>query len=331
MVERLNRLLGVFKGDDRVLIIINADPDAIASAMALKRLLWRRVASVTTARTNIIKRPDNLAMIEYARLPLVHFNDVSIKDYTRLATVDGQPHHQDCVKNLTFNVVIDHHPLGSNGADFLDVRPTYGATSTIMTEYLRAARIIPSKRLATALFYGIKTDTSDFARQGQIEDMRAFRFLFPLINQNRVSKIENAELTRSDLKYFKKGLERVKTRKDRALAFLGRVDNPDTLVLLADFFMRIHDINRSIVAGVCKDKLVVIFRVVGPRQDAGRMAAGAFGQFGPAGGHRSMGRAEMPLANLDPKLVENEAALERFIVKRLQYERPKGKGVAEPA
>ena len=318
MIERLNRFHKIFQGDDRVLIIINADPDAISSAMAMKRLLWRKVAAVTMARTNIIKRPDNLALIQLTQAKLVHINQVDLKSFTRLALVDSQPHHQKELATLKFDVVIDHHPLGNNPADFLDVRPNYGANATIMTEYLRAGKIVPNRKLATALFYGIKTDTNNFVRQGQVEDVRAFRFLFPLINQNMVSKIENSELTRAALKYFNEALSRVKIRKETALVVLDRVDNPDTLVTIADFFMRVHDINQSIAAGISGDRLVVIFRMIGYRKNAGKLAAAALGQFGSAGGHRAMARAEVPLANLDPKINEKGGGLERFIQRQIK-------------
>jgi len=47
MPEKLRRFYDQFSGNDRVLVVINADPDAIASAMAVSRLLWRKVANVT--------------------------------------------------------------------------------------------------------------------------------------------------------------------------------------------------------------------------------------------------------------------------------------------
>jgi nanoRNase/pAp phosphatase (c-di-AMP/oligoRNAs hydrolase) len=315
MVEKLNRLYSSFNGDDRVLVVINADPDAISSAMALKRLLWRRVSSVTIVRTNVIKRPDNLALINYIKLPLVHINEVKTGDFSRLAMVDSQPQHIESVENYKFDVIVDHHPLGEYQAPFLDVRPDYGATATMMTEYLRAAKISPSRNLATALFYGIKTDTANFVRQGQIEDMRAFRFLFPLINQNLVRKIENSEITRSNLKHLHRALERVKIKSDTAFVFMDRVDNPDTLVMLADFFMRVHDIDQTVAAGVFKDQVVVIFRAIGRRTNAGKWAAESFGQVGSAGGHQGMARAEIPLARLDSKVTDKGGALERYLVR----------------
>lgn len=318
MVERLNRLYDTIKGDDRLLILINADPDAISSAMALKRLFWRRVTLVTMAHLNIIKRPDNLAMLELLKIPLVHLENIDLKTYSRLAMVDSQPAHCDELEDLRFDVIIDHHPLGHIEAPFIDVRPDYGATATIMTEYFRAAKIVPNRNLSTALFYGIKTDTNNFTRQGQIEDMRAFRFLFPQANLGLINKIENSEMTKTSLKYFQEGLERVNVRKNMAWVYLGKVDNPDTLVLVADFFMRVRDINQTVVAGLFKDHLVVIFRTAGMRRDAGKLLSRTFGRYGPAGGHRAMARADIPLKNLDIEHRENGEAIEKFMRRQIQ-------------
>lgn len=318
MIERLNRLYGIFQGDDRLLIIINADPDAIASAMALKRLLWRRVSCVTISRINTIKRPDNLSLVKFLNLPILPMNEVKLERFSRLAMVDSQPHHMEgALAKAKYDVIIDHHPLGDSSTSLLDVRPDYGANSTIMTEYLRSAKIKPNRKLATALFYGIKTDTDNFVRQGHLEDVRAFRFLFPLINQGMLRKIENSELDRTSLKYLQMALEKVKIRKERAYVYLGKIDNPDTLVMIADFFMRVHDINTSVAAGVFKDTLVVIFRAVGYRSNVGKWAAEAFGRFGSAGGHKAMARAEVPIANLDAKMIEREKGLERFFRRQI--------------
>ncbi|MBW2051972.1 MAG: DHH family phosphoesterase [Deltaproteobacteria bacterium] len=318
MIERLNLLYGAIQSDDRVLVVIHADPDAISSALALKRVLWRRVASVTIAHSNTIKRADNLAMIELLKIPIVSLRQVDPKTFTRRAIVDSQPPHYENLNGMEFDLIIDHHPLGGLDAPFIDVRPDYGATATIMTEYLRAAKIVPSRNLSTALFYGIKTDTNNFARQGQLEDMRAFRFLFPYTNKNLINKIENSEMTRAMLKYFQIALARFSILKGLASVHLGQVDNSDILVLLADFFMKVYEINQSLVTGIVRDHLIIILRTAGIRKDAGRLLSSAFGEFGSAGGHRTMARAEIPLANLDPRLLDKNGALERFIRKQIQ-------------
>ncbi len=77
--EKLNQFLNLFNGSSKVLVVINADPDSIASAMAVKRLLWRKVSEVCIAYFNKISRPDNLAMIEYTESGLVLLDDIKRK------------------------------------------------------------------------------------------------------------------------------------------------------------------------------------------------------------------------------------------------------------
>ena len=59
--EKLRRLYALFSGNDRVLILIYADPDSIENSMAIRRLLWRKVESVTISNIKIVDRPDNPA------------------------------------------------------------------------------------------------------------------------------------------------------------------------------------------------------------------------------------------------------------------------------
>ena len=104
-------------------------------------------------------------MIKLLRIEQQHFRYLKPVLFTKWALLDSQPHHSPEFKDIPFDIVIDHHPCaGDITADFVDVREQYGATSTMMTEYLRGAKITPSQKLATALFYGIKTDTDNFVR-----------------------------------------------------------------------------------------------------------------------------------------------------------------------
>lgn len=304
-VERLNRFYEQFAIDDHVLIPINADPDSIASAIAVKRLLWRRVSGVDLTHVNVIKRPDNLAMIRLLRVPMIHADQVQVDAFNRFVMVDSQPDHHAFFSTFTPHVIIDHHPDTRFQAPFTDIRPKYGATASILTEYVKAAKIKPSTRLATGLFYAIKADTNNFQRQTLIEDLKAFHYLFKFINIQLVQKIESAHLSMDFLKYFKKALDNRQFRRGKIFVHLGRVVNPDVCVLIADFFMDIDTATWSVVSGRFEDKLVIIFRNDGLRKNAGKVAKESFGQLGPAGGHKSMARAEIVLGNLkdvvDPK------------------------------
>ncbi len=318
-LEKLRRLQSQFSGDDQVLILINADPDAIASAMALKRLLWRKVAGVVVANTNVITRPDNLAMIRLLGVSLVFIDDLDLGRFSRLALVDSQPNHNPAFSGLTFQVIIDHHPDTGIKAPFVDIRPRYGATATMMTEYLRAAKIKPSTKLATGLYYAIKTDTDDFRRQAALEDVRAFQYLFRHANIHMARKIEQSDLKVEFLKYFKRAFNQMRIRKGRVFVHLGPVANPDICVLVADFFMRVASIGWSIVSGTCDQKLIVVFRNDGIRKNAGNVAKKSFGAIGSAGGHKGMARAELGLDALQPEVkYQDERKLFQWIIKKIE-------------
>ena len=317
--EKLKRFFERFSNEDHVLILINADPDAIASAMAVKRLLWRKVAGVTITHINIIKRPDNIKMVQLLGVNLVPIKDIVKECFTRFVLVDSQPNHSEIFSNFPIDVIIDHHPETNAQARYIDIRSKYGATASIMTEYLRAAKIKPSTKLAAGLFYAIKTDTNNFVRQTLIEDIRAFQFLYRHANLNIINKIERSEMRLDFLKYFKTALDDMRIRKGRAFVHLGQVINPDVCVLLADFFIKISSVDWSIVSGLYDQNLIVILRNDGLRKDAGRVAQKSFAAMGSAGGHKSSARAEIPIGNLKKEVdSDNNKKLLNWIVKRIE-------------
>ncbi len=291
--ERLKRLLAVFEPEDRVCVLINADPDSIASAMAFKRLLARRIESIQLSNINELRRPDNILMVRLLDVQLTPADSISEQDFTKFIILDSQPGHNEIFARFKYHVIIDHHEPEPYEAPFLDIRPEYGACTTILAEYLKAAGIKPSKRLATGMFHAIKTDTHNFEQAAIEADIRTFHELFSLANIPLARRIDHGDLELSFLSDFKRAIEEKKVINDRIYAHLGRVESPDILVLIADFFMRIHTMTWSIVSGLHSGKLVVIFRNDGLRKDAGKVAAKAFGKYGEAGGHRAMGRAEM--------------------------------------
>lgn len=317
--EKLRRFYDQFSSNDHVLILINADPDAIACAMAVKRLLWRKIAAITLSNINVIKRPDNLAMIRLLGVELVHVDEIDENEFNRIVIVDSQPEHHEFFSRFRHDVIIDHHPDTGVDAPFVDIRPNYGAATSIMTEYLRAAKIKPSAKLATGLFLGIKTDTDNFKRQTQIEDVRAFQYLFKYANIHLARKIEQAELRLDFLKYFKTALQTRRIRKGKVFVHLGTVNNPDVCVLIADFFMRVDSVTWSIISGIYEKKLIVIFRNDGIRKNSGTVAQKAFGFIGSAGGHKSMARAEIPVIDIKEHTdYKDEKKLLRWIINRIE-------------
>ncbi|EFL50607.1 phosphoesterase RecJ domain protein [Solidesulfovibrio fructosivorans JJ]] len=315
LTNEVNRLTQMFGRDDKWLIVINADPDAMGSALALRRIMARRVADVGIARVNEIKRPDNLAMMRFLRIPNVMLTPAVKAQYDHFAMVDSQPTHHPDFKICDFSVIIDHHPVKPEfpvKAAFADIRPDYGATSSIMTEYLYNMRIRPGKLLATALVYGIKTDTQSFERHFIEADVKAFSYLAKCADMQVVRKIISSEYHRHWLKYFSKAFRKMRFVGQRGLfVYMDNLESPDILVMLADFFTRVHGLSWNVLCGVIKKQVVVIFRGDGIGRNMGHVASKVFGDIGSAGGHRGAARAEIELEKLGGKPVEE------FLYKRL--------------
>ena len=296
--HRLKKFYEQFTSEDQIIIPILADPDSIGSAMAIKRLLWRKISGITIATINTIKRPDNLALVSLLGVKLTPFKDVQPEKFNKVIFIDSQPSHNELFQRFKPDMIIDHHPETEVEVPYKDIRPRYGATASIMVEYLKAANIKPSEKLATALYYAIKTDTDNFNRKAIYEDVRAFQYLFQFCNIQWIRKIESAEMLPAFLKYFKTAIDCRKKRKDWLFSHLGPVSSPDVCVIIADFFLKIEDVNWSIVSGIHGNKLIIIFRSFGHRRNAGKVAEKGFNGIGSAGGHKSMARAEIPLNKL---------------------------------
>lgn len=318
--ERLERFWSLFEKEDEVLVCINADPDAIACAMGIKRLLRYRVKSLTIAHPNEIRRLNNVAMVERLKIPLERLGNIKLGDFSKKVLVDSQPSHLPVFERITFDAIIDHHPLkGEPQAPFVDIRPQYGACSTMLVEYLRAGNLKPSVALATALFYAIKVDTQDFSKQSVLADGISFRYLFNVANRNLVKKFELTDLRRSELKNFNVALNELTYSKGRFYTHIGKVRNPDILVNIADFLNHVDKIDWVLVSGIHKGKLVVIFRCDGYRKNAGKLAEQIFAELGSAGGHKEAARAEVPLENLslgDKEFTTN--ALKRMATRHMK-------------
>lgn len=302
--SQLAKMQALFERDKKWLIVINADPDALGSAMALKRIMSYRVADVGIAHVNEVTRPDNLSMIRYLNIPTQRLTPAIAEKYDRYAMVDSQPHHHVDFKQFHFSIVLDHHPLVEGKpveAEYKEIKPEYGSCSTLLTEYLHNLNIRPGKLLATALMYGIKSDTSSFERNFCDVDVKAFRYLSKHADHNLIRKIVRSEFRLEWLDYFSQAFSKLRIKKNGAHIYLGEVDNPDILVILADFFLRIHEIVWATVAGVFGDTLIVIFRSDGVSREVrelGKKADQLFGDVGSAGGHATMARAEVKLDDI---------------------------------
>jgi len=306
--QNLKKLLELAIPDDSLLPLMygSPDPDAIASAMALRELFERKkgLSKCVFAATEPFRRQQNKELAQAMRLNIRLLSQVDLSDYRLIALVDAQPaFFGDQFQSIKPAIVFDHHPRqGDWQAEFADIRPQYGALSTVLTEYLLSAQIRIPRILHTALLYGIKTDTDNFDRETVAEDIRAYTYHTRRANMQLIRRIELNQTPISYLKYFDQAFHHMNHYRGRRIGFLGHVESPDVCVQVADFYLRLIGTNYVVVAGIVNEKLIIIFRGDGYRQDCGAIAQKACGLIGQGGGHRSAARIEIRLDVLKTEL-----------------------------
>jgi len=306
-IKKVERIRSLFADSKKVHILLqhDPDPDAIGSALALRELLGRNRATTPIVTFGVITRPENLAMVRLLDIQVeqISYEDLH-KDGARLALVDVQPPYFEQPLGRV-DLVVDHHPKRiAFKARFADLRSAYGATSTIFTEYLRAAGMEPSQRLATALVYGIKTDTLFLERGNNLADLSAFNFLYPLANKAMISRIERPALPREDLEAMGRALSRLQIENGVAVIHLGETNREDVIPQLAEFCLQIEGVDWSVVSGLVKDRVVISVRNVGYVKSAGEIMKKLYDDIGSAGGHRAMAKAVVPLERFKERFGE---------------------------
>jgi nanoRNase/pAp phosphatase (c-di-AMP/oligoRNAs hydrolase) len=281
-----------------ILLQPDPDPDGIACGYALRALLGRKSPTAPLISFGEVKRPENRAMVEALGLEVRTINPDELEEFDGLALVDVQPtvfgeSPPEQVRNV--DVVIDHHPARSGyDAAFKDIRPSYGATSTILCEYLRAAGLELRPKLATALVYGIKTDTQLLGRETSKRDMNAFAYLHAHHSPALLRRIERPALPADGLRAMGRALASTRVEDSIHLLVLGRV-REDVIPQVADLGLQAEGAEWSIAAGVVGSDLIFSVRNVGYVRAAGEVVRGVVEGLGVGGGHRSMAKGIIPV------------------------------------
>jgi nanoRNase/pAp phosphatase (c-di-AMP/oligoRNAs hydrolase) len=267
----------------------NPDPDALASAAAIKYLacsLLKKDAHILLG--GIVGRAENRAMLTYLNIDLVPVGDVKFGPDTVVALVDTQPGrpNNSLPDGVVPAAVIDHHPAYGNypGVSFLDLRDEYGATSTIVTEYVRDSKLVIEPKIATALFYGIAAETQDLGREATAADIEASHFLYPFTNKRRLAKIENARVPREYFRGFREGIERAMLYDRAVVSMLGEVQYPDMVAEVADFLLRLDQVEWAAAIGSFGSCLHCSVRTTDREVNAGDLLQRVLGSKS-AGGH----------------------------------------------
>lgn len=279
-------------GEGRWLVLThdNPDPDALASAALLAHILRRAFGQrVTAGYGGLIGRAENRAMVRCCHLRLSHFRHLNLKRYARFALVDAQPQtgNNSLPDEVVPDLVFDHHPLrkATQKARFYDVRTDYGATVTLLAEYLEASGLAPTRAEATAVVYAIRAETQDFGREFTAVDKAVYDAYLPQVDKRMLAKIQNARLPLSYFRNLHDALENLEAVGALVISHLNEVEQPDIVPEVADLLLRLEGKTWCLVTGRFEDRVYLSIRTTNPRAQAGQIMRRLVGRNGRGGGH----------------------------------------------
>ncbi len=265
------------------------DPDSISSAWALS-FLAERLHGIRCRMVygGIIGRRENQMMVRILKVPLYPAKAEEIERAANVAVVDSQPPFQNnpLSPQRKAQIVIDHHPRhAKTDAELVLIDEKAGATATLLAEALLESRLEILTPLATALVYGVGSETQNLGREAGPRDVAVYRNLLTAASMKALAQIQNPTRPRSFFTTLGRAIRQAFVVQQVIGVHLGAVPSQDMVSHVADFLLTHEKIRWSIVTGRYEGFLFVSLRTRNTRAEAGRLIWRLLGTGGSAGGH----------------------------------------------
>ena len=310
-VDQITQVIEWVRGRGKVLIIThdNPDPDSIAAAVALRHLLIVKTGqNAVLTYGGVIGRSENRNMVEQLDIPLIPISELDLKQFQVVCMVDTQPNtgNNSWPIDLPVHFVIDHHRPKSDlsAVCWVDIREEYGASATILYEYLTSQGVAINTRLATCLYYAIKSETQDLGREWSKADREAYLKLLPLANNRILFKIVHPQVSTAYFLSFRKAIDSARIYGSALVFNLHEIENPDLVAELADFLLRHKGVDYVLGMGWFEGTQILSMRSLVPEAKLGLIIQDIVAGYGTAGGHGMVAGGQIRMMNLDKKAQE---------------------------
>jgi len=290
----------------------NPDPDALACAMAVQELAEAVDTDAPIYYPGEIRREENLALVRELGIDATRLRDGSDLAGRDVVLVDhNQPRGFAGAGGIAPYAVVDHHPGGGEGAAFTDVRTSYGACASLLAEYLKALgwRTDPSESgeeplvpegLATALVYGIRSDTAGFTRGCTAAEFDAAAYCSGRADPDTIERVSDPPMSPTKMEVRARAvLDRVQ-RGAFVCTHAGTVPSPDAVAGAADDLLRLESVRAVVVAGRCDGTLHLSGRAAEGSVHIGEVLSTAIEgiPMADAGGHDRMGGGQLSVEHM---------------------------------
>jgi nanoRNase/pAp phosphatase (c-di-AMP/oligoRNAs hydrolase) len=287
------------------------DPDSLASAWVLA-CLAHFVSKVRCriAYGGIIGRRENRVMADRLGIPARPLRKGEIAAAENVALVDTQPPF----RNNRFPprrqplLIIDHHPRHPDtAAEVMLIDENVGATTTILAEALILAGLKVPRRLATAIVYGIGSETQNLGRESTLRDLAVYQAFWPKAN---VKTLWSISYPRRPAGYFSdlaRAIRRTFACRGIVGTHLGPLVAPEHVAQIADFLMTYERAHWALVTGRYQGRLHISLRTDDPGADAGRLLKRILWGDKRGGGHAMIAGGTIAVGEEEPETKWREA------------------------
>lgn len=267
------------------------DPDAIASAFGLQRLLAHFGVQTTLCYAGRIDKLSTSKMLDAFGIRITAYEELGerMQKEDAIICVDSQKNAGNITDFIGDEIAcIDHHPtFVQESYQYAELCIT-GACATLIACYYKELGLVPDQDVATALLYGIRMDTLQFSRGVTMLDIDMLAFLFPLCDHGKLSGLERNNMELQDLKAYGAAIDSIVIYEKTGFASIPFACPEGLIAALADFILSLEEVTLAVVFCYREDGIKLSVRSERPQVHAGHLIQQALEGLGSGGGHQEM-------------------------------------------
>lgn len=265
----------------------NPDADALACGYAVYRYLTShgKKPRLIYGGSNYIRKSNLVMLVSDLEIPIEHVDELAPPEL--LLTVDCQYQGGNVIRFPARRVaVLDHHRVNTKLPALAEVRSNLGACSTLIWQLLKEEGydVEGDKLLATALYYGLYTDTNSFTEivHPLDKDLRDEAKFDPVL----MVKYRNANMSLEELEVAGAALLHSDYVDEYRCAIVKSAPcDPNILGLISDLVLEVDAVDCCIVFNVLPDGVKLSVRSCVKEIKASELAAELCKGIGSGGGH----------------------------------------------
>lgn len=307
----------------------NPDADALASGMALHWYFAKQGKQVRFIYrgNNKVQKSNLVIMLTELSIPVSYEPgfDGFDEEPDLLITVDCQYGQRNVTQTKAKNIaIIDHHQLTVALPELAEIRSNIGSCATVVWDLIRSEGldVCEDKNLATALYYGLYSDTNRLSEVSHPLDRDMIDSLNPGIQRSLITKMSNANISLSELKITGKAILDFEFFEDHNYLILqAEPCDPNILGVISDFSLETDKVDVCLAYFVSQYEIKFSVRSCTKEVHANELAAFLADGLGGGGGHilKAGGSLRPEKLDKDPSELLKERMKEYFDMFTILY------------